>query len=75
MINKMFLRYFLSLSLVFSIFAAALPPVGYAQTSGAQVAADLQPKLQAIEEKVEKRRAELGIPGMSLVIVKDGEII
>lgn len=78
MTNKLFLRFFLSLSLVFSIFAVSLPPAAFAQTSGAaqtQVSADLQAKLQTIEEKVEKRRAELGIPGMSLVIVKDGEIV
>lgn len=76
MSNKSFLRLFLSLTLLFSIFAASLPVTGYAQTSTqTQVSTDLQKGLQTIEEKVEKRRNELGIPGMSLVIVKDGEII
>lgn len=46
-----------------------------AQTSAVQTASDLQKSLQTIEEKVEKRRKELGIPGISLVIVKDGQII
>jgi CubicO group peptidase (beta-lactamase class C family) len=75
MTNKLYLRFFLSLSLVFSIFAVSLP-IGLAQTAApAPVSANLQSQLQAIEERVEKRRAELGIPGMSLVIVKDGEIV
>lgn len=69
------IRLFLSLSLLLSIFTISLPQIGYAQTSTAQVSTDLQKGLQTIEEKVEKRRNELGIPGMSLVIVKDGEII
>ena len=74
--NKINWRFFLSLALVFSILTVSLPVTGYAQTpAAAQVSADLRKGLQTIEEKVEKRRAELGIPGMSLVIVKDGEII
>lgn len=71
----MIYRYLLSLILVFSVFTTILPPIGYAQTSTAKVSSDLQKSLQTIEEKVEKRRNELGIPGMSFVIVKDGEII
>lgn len=70
-----FIRLFLSLSLLLSIITASLPQVGYSQTSTAQVSTDLQKGLQTIEEKAEKRRTELGIPGMSLVIVKDGQII
>lgn len=68
-------RYLLSLILVFSVFTSILPTIGYAQTTTAQVSTDLQKSLQTIEEKVEKHRNELGIPGMSLVIVKDGQII
>ncbi len=71
----MIYRYLLSLILVFSVFTTILPSVGYAQTSTTKLSTDLQKSLQTIEEKVEKRRNELGIPGMSLVIVKDGEII
>jgi CubicO group peptidase (beta-lactamase class C family) len=67
---------FLSLILIFTFFAPTLPQVGYAQTTTqTQVSSDLQKSLQTIEEKVEKRRTELGIPGMSLVIVKDDQII
>lgn len=68
-------RLFLSLTLLFSMFTVSLPQIGYAQTSTAKAPAELQKSLQTIEERVEKRRNELGIPGMSLVIVKDGEII
>lgn len=68
-------RYLLSLILVFSVFTSILPTVGLAQTSAAQNASQYAKGLQTIEEKVEKRRQELGIPGMSLVIVKDGQII
>lgn len=69
------IRLFLSLTLLFSIFTISLPQIGYAQIQSAQVSSDWQKSLQTIEEKVEKRRKELGIPGMSLVIVKDGKII
>ncbi len=68
----------LSLLSVFSIFAVSLPFAAYAQTSAPlQVgdSADLQSRLRAIKETVEKRRAEPGTPGVSLVIVKGGEII
>ena len=76
MINKIYWRFLLSLAITISIFTVSLPVTGYAQTqASAQVSTDLQKGLQTIEEKVEKRRAALGIPGMSLVIVKDGEII
>lgn len=74
MTNKISLRFIFSLVLVFSMFAV---PLGtYAQTATqTQAASDLTKSLQIIEEKVEKRRNELGIPGMSLVIVKDDQII
>lgn len=75
MSDKSYLRVLLSLTLLFSTFAVTLPQTGYAQSTSAQVSNGLQTGLQTIEEKVEKRRQELGIPGMSLVIVKDGEII
>ncbi|MEP7213054.1 MAG: serine hydrolase [Acidobacteriota bacterium] len=69
-------RSFLSFLLLFSMISAALPTAGYAQTATQTAAAvDLQKGLTAIEEKTEARRKELGIPGMSLVIVKDGEIV
>jgi CubicO group peptidase (beta-lactamase class C family) len=76
-------RYFLSLIILFAIVAGLVPQAGYAQIavkSGGQAAAAslssaLSASLTAIEEKVEKRRAELGIPGLSLVIVKDDQVI
>lgn len=55
-------RYILALILIFSAFTTILPPVGDAQTSTTQVSSDLEKGLQKIEEKVEKRRNELGIP-------------
>ena len=76
MISNLFGRLFAAF-LILSLFTISMPSVGYAQLVAAptQVAGDLQKSLQTIEEKVEKRRQELGIPGMSLVIVKDGEIV
>lgn len=71
----MIYRSFLSLFIAFAIFTTALPQIGNAQTSTAKISTDLQKNLQTIEEKIEKRRNELGIAGMSLVIVKDGQII
>jgi CubicO group peptidase (beta-lactamase class C family) len=74
--NKTFSQVFLSFLLLVSIFTVSLPQVGYAQTSTqTQVSTNLQSALAAIEQKVEARRKELGIPGMSLAIVKDGEVI
>jgi CubicO group peptidase (beta-lactamase class C family) len=74
--NKTFSRFFLSFLLLVSIFTVSLPQIGYAQASTqTQVSTDLQTRLAAIEQKVEARRKELGIPGLSLAIVKDGEVI
>lgn len=75
MIKSRFVRQILSLSLLFAFFAAVVPEFGYAQTNATQVSSDLSKSLQTIEEKVEARRNALGIPGMSLAIVKDGKII
>jgi CubicO group peptidase (beta-lactamase class C family) len=69
-------RSFLSFLLLFSVVTASLPAAGYAQTAVQTApATDVQKGLAAIEEKLEARRNELGIPGMSLVIVKDDQII
>lgn len=72
--KKNYLQFLLSLVLTFSMFSVSFPQIGYAQNS-TQSVSDLQKGLQTIEQKTEARRKELGIPGMSLVIVKDGEII
>ena len=69
-------RTFLSFLLLISLVTATLPAAGYAQSAApAAASSDLQKGLSAIEEKVEARRAELGIPGVSLVIVKDDQIV
>lgn len=79
--NKKLSHGLLSSLLVFSIFAVSLPPAAFAQTAGMAGAAapttgsSYAAALQKIEEKTEARRKELGIPGMSLVIVKDDQII
>ncbi|MCA1624492.1 MAG: serine hydrolase [Acidobacteria bacterium] len=74
--SKIYLRFAPSFGLIFSLFAVSLPSVGYAQTATqAAVSSDLQKSLATIEEKLETRRKELGIPGLSLAIVKDGEVV
>lgn len=74
--DKFHIRFLLSLSVIFSIFTLSIAPTVQAQTQPPNaISRDLQKGLQAIEEKTEARRKELGIPGMSLVIVKDDRII
>jgi CubicO group peptidase (beta-lactamase class C family) len=76
MINKNNLRFALALFALVSIFTVSLPTNSMAQTEIKQMlSADLQKAIAAIEEKTEARRKELGIPGMSLAIVKDDQII
>lgn len=74
---KSFARFFLASSFALSIFLTNLPVVGYAQTGSAvaPAASRYEKELSAIEAKTEARRKELGIPGMSLVIVKDDQVI
>ena len=66
---------FLNFLLVISIFAGAMPTQGLAQAPAAVVGTTYSEQLTAIESKVEARRKELGIPGMSLAIVKDDKVI
>ncbi len=74
--NRSITKAFLSFLLLFSIITTTLPQIGYAQaTQQAAAAADYSKQLQAIEDKAEARRKELGIPGISLAIVKDDQII
>lgn len=62
--------------LLFSVFFTALPQIGYAQTARSIVAsADYSKQLQTIEDKLVARQKDLGIPGMSLAIIKDDQII
>jgi CubicO group peptidase (beta-lactamase class C family) len=67
----------LSAAMLFST-AAALTPRSYAQEAAkarAATPADLAARLAAIEKAVEEKRQALGIPGLSLVIVKDDKVI
>jgi CubicO group peptidase (beta-lactamase class C family) len=79
--QKRLSRLALSLILSLSIFAGLVPVSAVAQvalkpqTVGSSAAASYAPALQKIESALEAKRAEYGIPGVSLVIVKDGEII
>ncbi|MBK9154462.1 MAG: serine hydrolase [Chloracidobacterium sp.] len=73
-----FFRALLSFAILVSLVSGALPIVGLAQTGSAATAAaesKYSTALATIEEKTEARRKEHGIPGMSLAIVKDGEVI
>ncbi len=65
----------LSFVILLSVFTLSLPQVGYAQTAAVQPSGQYTKALSDIEAFVEKRRGELGIPGMSLVIVKDNQVI
>lgn len=75
--NKIKFQFGLALLVLTSIFTvSSLPINGAAQTAVKQtISPDLQKAVGVIEEKVEARRKELGIPGIGLAIVKDGEII
>jgi CubicO group peptidase (beta-lactamase class C family) len=71
---------FRSLSLFFillSLITTSLPTAGYAQIGGSAATASVPyaAELAAIEQKAEAARQKYGIPGMSLVIVKDDKII
>src|SRR3989440_12601990 len=46
-----------------------------ATTQAAAAPSELDARLAAIEKAVDKKRSELGIPGLSLVIVRDDKII
>jgi CubicO group peptidase (beta-lactamase class C family) len=72
---KPFARFLLVFSLAFSTFLTSLPTVGYTQVGAATATDPYKSALAAIEEKTDARRRELGIPGMSLVIVKDDQVI
>ena len=75
MILKTYLKFVLSLSVIFSLFAVSLPRAAYAQAASNQKNDDMQSRLATIEQKIDARRKDLGIPGLSLAIVKDNQII
>lgn len=68
----------LSAAMLFSSASALAPRAsaqGAAKAQAAAAPADLGAKLAAIEKAVEERRVANGIPGLSLVIVKDDRVI
>lgn len=80
--NKYFASSVAALWLAFALFAVSLPISTLAQTAAkpaqigsAIVATEYAAALAKIKEKLETRRNELGIPGLSIVIVKDDQII
>jgi CubicO group peptidase (beta-lactamase class C family) len=70
-------RYISALVLCLLLATTPLPFVAQQQPAAkpAATASDLTAQLAAIEKTLDERRKELGIPGMSLVIVKDDQII
>jgi CubicO group peptidase (beta-lactamase class C family) len=66
-----------SLLVLLAFLISAMPQGALAQTSAAAAkqAADYSKQLETIEAKIDARRKELGIPGVSLVIVKDDKVI
>ncbi len=65
-----------ALILTASIFTVSVPSIGYAQTAtSTQTASDLTQRLKTLEEKIEAARAKFGVPGLSLAVVKDGEVV
>jgi CubicO group peptidase (beta-lactamase class C family) len=80
--DKKLFKLFLSSLLALSLFAGLVPVAARAQGNAAKPVAigsksdtSYAAALQKIEEKLDARRKELGIPGVSLVIVKDDQII
>lgn len=74
MFRSKFLTAALSLALLFSLTVPTFAQIGNAQPAAAP-ASSYAAALTAIEEKTDARRKELGIPGMSLAIVKDDQVI
>ena len=67
----------LSAALLFSVAPALAPRASAQESAKAQAAApsDLDARLAAVEKAVEEKRQALGIPGLSLVIVKDDRVV
>lgn len=61
--------------LLFISIVSGTAPYGAIAQSSAPFAPPYAVALARVEEKVEARRKELGIPGMSLAIVKDDQVI
>jgi CubicO group peptidase (beta-lactamase class C family) len=74
---KPFVRLLAALVLCFTLSASLLPLslVAAQQAAAIATAQDYSAALTAIEKAIDDKRKELGIPGLSLAIVKDDQII
>ncbi|MGD9629551.1 MAG: serine hydrolase domain-containing protein [Pyrinomonadaceae bacterium] len=70
-----FLHGLLSLVVISAFAVSGLAPAVRSQTAVREASVDISAALERIEQKVEARRSELNIPGMSLAIVKDGRVV
>ena len=73
-----FLQHFLSFVLLFAVVVAPLTGTTFAQQVAKETTAsvtDYSVQLAAIEKAIDDKRKEFGIPGASLVIVKDDHVI
>lgn len=78
MLENKLIRSFAVLVLIVSFVLSSMPLAAYGQTAAVPAkgaGASYDKELAAIETKLEERRKALGIPGVSLVIVKDDKII
>ncbi|MBC7910160.1 MAG: beta-lactamase family protein, partial [Pyrinomonadaceae bacterium] len=82
MLSKRFLNFILALALIFATVAAPFSAAAQTaqtaaktQAAAPQSASSLDAKLAAIETTLDTKRKEYGIPGMSLAIIKDDQII
>ncbi|MBV9958912.1 MAG: beta-lactamase family protein, partial [Acidobacteria bacterium] len=73
--SKKFLNLILVLLLILTTSVAPFSFVAAQEASKAAASSELEAKLAAIEQTLEAKRKQYGVPGMSLVIVKDDKII
>src|ERR1700741_5364168 len=72
----MMMKRLITLVLCLSISVAFVPrPLVAQQPAPAATATDYSAPLAAIEKTIDEKRKEFGIPGVSLVIVKDDKVI
>ena len=69
------MKHFIALVLSLALSLAVVPIALVAQQATTATATDYTGALAAIEKTLEEKRKELGIPGMSLAIVKDDKVI
>src|SRR3569832_1538085 len=69
------MKHLIAFVLSLALFVAAVPSTFVAQQPTTATATDYTSALAAIEKSLEEKRKELGIPGMSLAIVKDDKVI